>query len=79
MNWKEKRYLASNKPGSILHYTFVTPVASAGSAPTGSIALGFQRSSSLGFGAVSCWVDNERDKAKRLDGYWDIVDRNMGV
>lgn len=81
MNWKEKRYLSTSKPGSVLHYTFITPAApaSAGGAALGSVAVGYQRSMTLGFGMLSCWVDEDKASAQILDGWWDIPDRNMGV
>lgn len=81
MNWKEKRYLSASKPGSMLHYTFITPPppASDTAAAHGSVAVGYQRSMSLGFGALSCWVDDDKYSAQVLKGWWDIPDRNMGV
>lgn len=82
MNWKEKRYLSTSKLGSVLHYTFITPPpppSAKGAGSQGSIALGYQRSASLGFGKLSCWLDDNKSVRTILDGRWDIPDRNMGV
>jgi hypothetical protein len=45
----------------------------------GTVAIGYQRSANYGLGSVFCWVDDDKDKGKRLDGYWTIKERNMGV
>jgi hypothetical protein len=45
----------------------------------GTVGLGYQRSKLLGFGAVSCWVDDRRQDGVHLDGWWDIEERNTGV
>lgn len=45
----------------------------------GTVGLGYQRSKLLGFGAVSCWVDDRRQDGVHIDGWWDIEERNTGV
>ncbi|GMK56652.1 hypothetical protein CspeluHIS016_0304920 [Cutaneotrichosporon spelunceum] len=45
----------------------------------GTVAIGYQRSAHYGLGSVWCWVDSNRNDGVRLDGYWDIKERNMGV
>lgn len=45
----------------------------------GTVAIGYQRSANYGLGSVFCWVDNEREHGRRLDGYWTIKERNMGI
>ncbi|BEJ13648.1 hypothetical protein CspHIS471_0308220 [Cutaneotrichosporon sp. HIS471] len=46
---------------------------------TGTVAIGYQRSAHYGLGSVWCWVDSDRIGGVRLDGYWDIKERNMGI
>ncbi|ODO09192.1 hypothetical protein I350_02792 [Cryptococcus amylolentus CBS 6273] len=47
----------------------------------GSILIGYQRSAKLGLGSVYCWVDGDREdeKGKRVDGWWKLDKRNMGM
>lgn len=45
----------------------------------GTVAIGFQRSANYGLGSVHCWVDEDRAKGRRLDGWWEIKERNMGI
>ena len=46
---------------------------------TGRVMIGYQRSAVLGLGSVWCWVDEDRDGGKMIDGYWEIQRRNMGM
>ncbi|KLT45969.1 hypothetical protein CC85DRAFT_239698 [Cutaneotrichosporon oleaginosum] len=46
---------------------------------TGTVAVGYQRSAHYGLGSVWCWVDSDRAGGVRLDGYWEIKERNMGI
>ncbi|WVQ73720.1 hypothetical protein IAR50_003300 [Cryptococcus sp. DSM 104548] len=63
---REKRYLSSPN-------TRQNPQAG------GSILIGYQRSAKLGLGSVYCWVDDERESGKRIDGWWKLDKRNMGM
>lgn len=49
------------------------------SANLGTVAVGYQRSAHYGLGSVWCWVDEDRSAGKRLDGWWEIKERNMGI
>jgi hypothetical protein len=46
---------------------------------TGTVAVGYQRSAHYGLGSVWCWVDKDRAGGVRLDGFWEIKERNMGI
>lgn len=45
----------------------------------GSILIGYQRSAKLGLGSVWCWIDDDRDGGQRVDGWWKLDKRNMGM
>lgn len=77
--WQEKRYLVSREPGSIVSFDFTIPMQlNHGSAKrNGRVLIGYQRSFGYGLGSVDCWVDD--GARKRIDGWWDIKERNMGV
>jgi len=45
----------------------------------GRVMIGYQRSAVLGLGSVWCWVDDDRDGGKMIEGYWQIRQRNMGM
>lgn len=45
----------------------------------GTVAVGYQRSANYGLGSVFCWVDDDKHHGRRLDGYWTIKERNMGI
>ncbi|KAL7419642.1 hypothetical protein Q5752_005555 [Cryptotrichosporon argae] len=45
----------------------------------GSVSIGYQRSANYGLGSVWCWVDEARDAGRRIDGYWPMKERNMGI
>ncbi|WVQ85996.1 hypothetical protein IAT38_008164 [Cryptococcus sp. DSM 104549] len=61
-NWKEKNYLIADVPGSLVSFKLKTVV--------GTIEVHYLRSYQYKQGSVLCWVDDDRPKAKRLDGYW---------
>ncbi|TXT11073.1 hypothetical protein VHUM_01824 [Vanrija humicola] len=50
-----------------------------GAGDGGTVAIGFQRSANYGLGSVHCWVDEDRAAGRRLDGWWEIKERNMGI
>jgi hypothetical protein len=43
------------------------------------VMIGFQQSATLGLGSVYCWVDDDRSDGTRVDGWWEIEERNMGM
>lgn len=61
-NWKEKHYLIADTPGSRFTVKLTTTV--------GNIEVHYLRSYQYNLGSAKCWVDDEVDKAMRLDGYW---------
>ncbi|AAW41092.1 CAP64 gene product - related [Cryptococcus deneoformans JEC21] len=61
-NWKEKHYLISDTPGSRITFKLTTTV--------GNIEIHYLRSYQYNLGSVKCWIDEDVDKAMRLDGYW---------
>ncbi|KJE01198.1 hypothetical protein I311_05168 [Cryptococcus gattii NT-10] len=61
-NWKEKHYLIADTPGSRFTVKLTTTV--------GNIEVHYLRSYQYNLGSAKCWVDDEIDKAIRLDGYW---------
>ena len=43
------------------------------------VIIGFQKSATLGLGSVYCWVDDNQAAVTRVEGWWDIEERNMGM
>lgn len=43
------------------------------------VVIGFQKSATLGLGSVYCWVDDDRASGTRVEGWWEIEERNMGM
>ena len=43
------------------------------------VMIGFQQSATLGLGSVYCWVDDNQSDGTRVDGWWEIEERNMGM
>ncbi|KAL7419490.1 hypothetical protein Q5752_006328 [Cryptotrichosporon argae] len=61
--WGDKPFWIADVPGSLISFDFPTTV--------GSVKLYYQRSAQFGLGSVSCWVDNYKDHAVRIDGTWE--------
>lgn len=61
-NWKEKHYLVADVPGSRASFNLSTSL--------GKIELQYLRSYQYHQGSAKCWIDDEVDKAIKLDGYW---------
>ncbi|OXG45645.1 hypothetical protein C359_00332 [Cryptococcus neoformans Bt120] len=61
-NWKEKHYLISDTPGSRVTFNLTTAI--------GNIEIHYLRSYQYNLGSAKCWIDEDVDKAVRLDGYW---------
>jgi len=79
-NWGEKRYLISKVPGSRITFPFKTHAKPGASGQgEGYIKIGHLRSKVLGLGSISCWVDEHEDQRTRVDGWWDVKERNMGM
>ncbi|KAJ4470799.1 hypothetical protein J3R30DRAFT_3530589 [Lentinula aciculospora] len=62
-----KVWLTGRKPGVVLAFKVLTSAL-------GRIRVTYLRSESYGLGSAWCWVDEERNKGKRLDGYWEHKD-----
>jgi hypothetical protein len=45
----------------------------------GRVMIGYQRSATLGLGSVWCWVDDDREGGRMIEGYWAMRQRNMGM
>lgn len=63
---RDKPYLVARVPGSRVVFEMETRV--------GVVKMYSLRSGGFGLGSVECWVDGERDKAVRVDGWWDKGD-----
>ncbi len=61
--WKEKKYIISDKPGSVITFEFTTAI--------GVVEVGYLRSAKYALGVLDCWVDGEKDRKRSIDGYWD--------
>jgi hypothetical protein len=59
-----QNYLVADEPGSTITFGFSTKL--------GMVQMHSLRSATFGLGTVYCWVDDERDKGVKLDGYWDL-------
>jgi hypothetical protein len=44
---------------------------------TGRVHIGYQMSYHYGLGSVECWVD--QGARTRIDGWWMLKERNMGM
>ncbi|KAK4685602.1 hypothetical protein P7C73_g4544, partial [Tremellales sp. Uapishka_1] len=53
--------------------------SSMGSFQGGSVHIAYQRSYNYGLGSVECWVDDDPVHKKRIDGWWHMRERNMGI
>ncbi|KAJ4471886.1 hypothetical protein C8J55DRAFT_155525 [Lentinula edodes] len=62
-----KVWLTGRKPGVKVAFKVQTSAL-------GRIRVTYLRSGSYGLGSVWCWVDDNRNMGKRLDGYWEYKD-----
>ncbi|KAI9281398.1 SGNH hydrolase-type esterase domain-containing protein [Umbelopsis sp. AD052] len=70
MNWKkEKYYIASDSPGSLITFSV--------EASKGSVYMYILKSSQYDLGSVWCWADDDRDNGRELSGHWNIS-RSIG-
>lgn len=63
-NWGDKHYLVTDQPGSRI--TFPITVQ------RGVVQVVFQRSPKYHLGNVVCWIDDNADSRRELEGYWDL-------
>ncbi|EJD41058.1 hypothetical protein AURDEDRAFT_153366 [Auricularia subglabra TFB-10046 SS5] len=67
----EKKYVLASEPGAKI--AFRVPVRSGGGEHEGAmgrVRVSFLQSSTFGLGIVKCWLDDDRDKAVHVDGFW---------
>ncbi|KAJ4470801.1 hypothetical protein J3R30DRAFT_1122654 [Lentinula aciculospora] len=62
-----KVWLTARKPGVKAAFKVITSAL-------GRVRVTYLRSESYGLGSVWCWLDNDRQKGRRLDGYWTLKD-----
>ncbi|GAW09144.1 capsule structure designer protein [Lentinula edodes] len=62
-----KVWLTAKKPGVKAAFNVQTSAL-------GRVRVTYLRSGSYGLGSVWCWLDDNREKGKRLDGYWTLKD-----
>lgn len=79
-NFGEKRYLVADKPGSRITFPIRTQAkAGRDGRGQGYVKIGHWKSKVLGLGSVACWVDDREENKTRVDGWWDVKERNMGM
>ncbi|WWC92047.1 uncharacterized protein L201_007001 [Kwoniella dendrophila CBS 6074] len=61
-NWKEKHYLIADEPGSKVSFPISTTL--------GQVQLHYLRSYQYNLGSAVCWIDDDKSKSIKLDGYW---------
>ena len=62
-DYLDKPYLLARQPGSSVTFQLDTSV--------GIVKMYSLRSRTFGLGSIECWADEDRLRAKRIDGYWD--------
>jgi hypothetical protein len=62
----DKPYLLANTTGARVSFELETNV--------GIVKMYSLRSKTFGLGTVECWADKERDKAVKINGWWDNGD-----
>ncbi|ORX41226.1 hypothetical protein BD324DRAFT_613723 [Kockovaella imperatae] len=63
-SWQEKKYLVADVPGATMKLDFFTRI--------GRLEVFYLRSKAYGLGTADCWVDDDRQHAKRMEGWWDL-------
>ncbi|KAL0250672.1 hypothetical protein I308_102855 [Cryptococcus tetragattii IND107] len=66
----DKPYLIARTPGARVSFELETSV--------GIVKMYALKSKTFGLGTVECWVDEERRKSVRIEGYWDNGNVNIG-
>ncbi|KAJ3786705.1 hypothetical protein GGU10DRAFT_418738 [Lentinula aff. detonsa] len=65
-----KVWLTARKPGVKAAFNVQTSAL-------GRVRVTYLRSESFGLGSMWCWLDDNRQKGRRLDGYWHLKDINV--
>ncbi|ADV20148.1 hypothetical protein I305_01227 [Cryptococcus gattii E566] len=66
----DKPYLIARTPGARVSFELETSV--------GIVKMYALKSKTFGLGTVECWVDEERRKSVKIEGYWDNGNVNIG-
>jgi hypothetical protein len=61
---KAQYYWISTDPGSTISFDFKTIV--------GEVSIHYLRSQTFGLGDLYCWVDKDRSKDTRMEGWWPL-------
>ena len=61
----QQKYLIAHEPGATVSFDFKTT-------SLGIVHIDFLRSATFGLGSVECWVDDDTDRKKKLEGYWNL-------
>ncbi|KAM3581089.1 hypothetical protein VKS41_006534 [Umbelopsis sp. WA50703] len=70
MDWKkEKYYIASDKPGSLITFSI--------EASKGSVYMYILKSNQYNLGSIWCWADDDKNSGTELSGHWNIS-RSIG-
>lgn len=63
-SWKDKKYFLAREAGA--RAVFNVDVG-----PMGTVKLDYLRSKTFGLGSVWCWIGENREGGRRIDGYWE--------
>ncbi|KGB74594.1 hypothetical protein I307_02196 [Cryptococcus deuterogattii 99/473] len=66
----DKPYLIARTPGARVSFELETSV--------GIVKMYALKSKTFGLGTIECWVDEERRKNVKIEGYWDNGNVNIG-
>ncbi|KAJ7069380.1 hypothetical protein C8F01DRAFT_1207108 [Mycena amicta] len=69
--YPEKVYLRATEPGA--RAAFALPVGEGGMKV---LKVTYLKSKTLGMGSVLCWIDEQRNRGARMDGWWDVDNLN---
>jgi len=65
----DKLFYRATQPGDNVTFKLTT-------SSVGRIRVTYQRSRDYGLGSLLCWVDDGREKAVRMDGWWNVANRH---
>ncbi|KAJ3805717.1 hypothetical protein F5876DRAFT_69563 [Lentinula aff. lateritia] len=65
-----KVWLTGRKPGVKVSFAVQT-------SSLGRVRVTYLKSESYGLGSVWCWIDGDREKGERLDGWWPVENINV--
>lgn len=63
----DKEYIRAAAPGSHVVFDFHS-----GAEGIANLKVTYLKSKTFGMGSVLCWVDDLKDKGRRLDGWWNV-------